>query len=363
VAETPRRLGFQPRLDGLRGVAIALVVLYHVGLGSGIAFFDGGFLGVHLFFALSGFLITALLLEEWERHERISLQGFYMRRALRLGPPLALFLSFWLAVALVAYHGYARDAMLRFVFFSALYSANIALAHGVHLSYALTWTLSQEEQFYLLWPLGLVLLLRRGWTHRRLFALAVVLALASATYRAILWHGETSWQRIYFDPLTESDALLLGCGAGILFTYASFPRIVARWRDVAAVAAIVVVVVCAWAVHVSRPALSTGSYLAFAVASVVLVGAAVARSPVLGWLELHPLRYLGKISYTVYLWNAVIIAPGHLEGTWAKRIAGALLSIGIGAVSYRFFERGFLLRKARYAPRERKAADIAVVVS
>src|SRR5438445_782010 len=148
-----RQLRYEPSLDGIRGVAIALVMAGHAGV------LRGGGLGVDLFFALSGFLITSLLLREWANDERIDLRAFYGRRARRLLPALALFLGALVALGIAGGRGIK---MSEHAAIGALYVSNLVQAvapqPGVfsHLR-----SLADEQQFYVLWPLALILLLRR----------------------------------------------------------------------------------------------------------------------------------------------------------------------------------------------------------
>src|SRR5258707_14914511 len=166
------RLGYVPALDGLRGVAILLVLGRH-------AFTTpvGGGYGVDLFFVLSGFLITALLLEERDKTGQVSLNGFYRRRARRLFPALAVMLTAFIAIEIVkdrAAEGF------RTTLWGAFYTTNIAQAWFPHLigrpPVSVLWSLAQEEQFYLLVPLALLLLLPRLSEHAMMRIVAVAFA-------------------------------------------------------------------------------------------------------------------------------------------------------------------------------------------
>jgi peptidoglycan/LPS O-acetylase OafA/YrhL len=175
------RLGYVPALDGLRGIAILLVLGYHVG------WIPGGFLGVDVFFVLSGFLITTLLLEEWGQSGAIDLRAFYVRRVRRLLPALLVLLAtLGMLAAFEAADGRVGEgeAIASSITVCLLYVANIWRASGHFLTGPLTqmWTLAQEEQFYLLWPPLLLLGLR---FRVRLGALAVVLA--ATTLGVIAW--------------------------------------------------------------------------------------------------------------------------------------------------------------------------------
>src|SRR5579863_6573979 len=167
----PRRLGRQPVLDGLRGLAILLVMLMHTGI------LANGFIGVDLFFALSGFLITTLLYDEWDRRAAISLRHFYERRARRLLPALVLVVLASVVIDLCAYRltGWPlpKKAASTFLFVNNWIAAtgHSDLLGGLNP----TWSLAQEEQFYLVWPLALIWMLHRKFQPR---LVAVVLLTA-----------------------------------------------------------------------------------------------------------------------------------------------------------------------------------------
>jgi peptidoglycan/LPS O-acetylase OafA/YrhL len=244
----------EPALDGVRGAAILAVLSSHFGL------LPGGAFGVDAFFVLSGFLITSLLLDEWHANGTISLRLFYTRRALRLFPALGALLLFALAVALLAIFVGGKSphqiqAFLQGIGFGAFYVANIAKAAGLKLA-SLThlWSLAEEEQFYLLWPIALLTCLRRRIRPNRFCLLLGLAALLVAGNRLTLYAtGATSWQRLISSPDTRSDPLLVGCLAGLLYSYRLLPswsrsRRAARWLSLvsAATAAAVVAAFGHW---------------------------------------------------------------------------------------------------------------------
>jgi peptidoglycan/LPS O-acetylase OafA/YrhL len=159
--QTEVRMGYRPELDGLRAVAVLAVVLYH--LHGPQAPILGGFLGVDLFFVLSGFLITRLLLEDHRRRGSISLRSFYRRRMARLFPALAVVLAFVTLDAVTIGSGGPRTQLLAGVAATIGYSANWLWGTG-HAFGTLDamWSLSVEEQFYVVWPFAFLLIMRRG---------------------------------------------------------------------------------------------------------------------------------------------------------------------------------------------------------
>ena len=160
------RLGYRPSLDGLRGVAVLVVMAHH----AYVPFFRGGGVGVDIFFVLSGFLITSLLLEEWRRTQDISLRGFYIRRGLRLLPALFMLLLVLQAYALLRMRGDAFWEMEKAIGAVLGYFGNWVAALGLYDMRVLshTWSLSIEEQFYFLWPIILLLMLRSRWKRTRI---------------------------------------------------------------------------------------------------------------------------------------------------------------------------------------------------
>ena len=305
-----RPLGHVPALDGLRGVAILLVLANH----SGWHLLGGG-LGVDLFFCLSGFLITALLLGEWSERGSVSFADFYRRRALRLLPALLLVS----AVTLALYPEGYRQALI-----GVTYVANFARLSGEGLgAFTHFWSLAQEEQFYLVWPLVLITALRFP---------RVILPTLGLLFVAISLHGLTasSYERLWYGPDMHSGGLVLGAVAAILYVRGVNLRMPVGLAVLAGIACVAVF-----------SESNAGLVLpVFAVAGSVVVLAVAQGS--LRSLELRPLRYAGKISYGLYLWHyPVFIVLG-----WEL---GLPVSIGCAVLSYRYVEQPFLRRKAHRA--------------
>jgi len=206
---------YLPQLDGLRGVAIVAVMLFH----AGILTFGGGFIGVDIFFVLSGFLITTLLVREHQTHGSVSLRNFYMRRALRLLPALLILL---LVFCLLSFLRLDRaDAKSNYVgaLIVLFYLSNWARALSLHPQYPLdhTWSLSIEEQFYALWPVILILMLTTLKKPKHVLALTVGFALAAWCLRVYLTMSGSTVERIYYGSDTRADSLMVGCALGIFY--------------------------------------------------------------------------------------------------------------------------------------------------
>ena len=322
-----QRLGYVPALDGIRGVAIALVIATHYwGLPG------GGPLGVGLFFVLSGFLITTLLLEELDTG-RFGLRGFYARRCRRLLPALAVLLVVYVAV---------RGAPgLRVAALAGLYAGNIVQAvwpSGPVTGSALAhlWSLAQEEQFYLVWPLLLAFLAR----SRRLLTALCVLTVALIAYRAALASSVTLNASRTYGPDFHSDWLLAGAVLAVL------RRRGMHWNEAAALGAFVTIFVGSL-LNPWTQAWFIWQAPIFMAACALLVGAAHSPTQMAELLSVRPLVSLGKISYSLYLWHVPVYAVfGYRHPLLALPIA-----LGAAGLSYRFVEQPFRRRSAdRTAP-------------
>lgn len=307
-----RGLGYRPTLDGLRGIAVALVIAQHADVP---LLSRAGGVGVTMFFVLSGFLITTLLLEERQRAGRIDFAAFYQRRARRLLPALAVYLAVMAAAGL----------SLATIAAAALYVANWSFAlNGPDPMLVHLWSLSIEEQFYIVWPLALLGLLRlpRRWMVGMLIALIVV---STALRVASTLAGDPYWWPFFATHL-RADGLLAG---GLLAFVPWTPGRLAVGAGVAAVA---------FACLLPSREGHTIAGISLAVAgSVVLVAVGRNQSPrSLAW---RPLVYLGAISYGLYLWHFPLteVAP------WWVAIP---LAVAIAAASHRWIEQPFLRRRS-----------------
>jgi peptidoglycan/LPS O-acetylase OafA/YrhL len=354
-------------LDGVRGVAVLTVMLYH----ARIASFRGGFLGVDIFFVLSGFLITGLLLRECEQTGSVDLKRFYLRRALRLLPALLALLVLALALPRV-FTPRLEDGQSPRLWLAALasvsYASNWVRAFDLtDMSFLQhTWSLGIEEQFYTLWPLGLLILLKAR--NRRFTCIAVVCAgiIGSAALRAARWQGRASLLRDYYSLETRLDSLLVGCLLALLLSWGLIPR-TGRWIATIRVAAIASVVALALMINRAEYAgAATYHWLLFVAALCVgIVLLHLVHSPsrmVETVLTVPGLVWLGRISYGVYLWHSPIQTGVlgearmlRLGFTGPLRIAiPFVVTIAVAAVSFYLLERPIL--RANTKRRERLAA-------
>ncbi|MDQ1402909.1 MAG: hypothetical protein QOG03_1225 [Actinomycetota bacterium] len=360
----PFRLGYRPALDGVRALAIVAVMAFHTSLRGT----SGGFLGVVVFFVLSGFLITSLLLEELDRTQRVRLRAFYRRRALRLYPALVVMLIVTTSVALVASPDHARHTALN-GFIALTYVANwvIALTHWKLDFLGHTWSLAIEEQFYLLWPIALIGLTRAGkrWAIGTTAGVIVV----SAAWRTLLYRPDGAGvRRVNFGFDTRLDSLMIGClvalllGYGYLAPHASKRRgaQIVNWLAVVALA----VTILGWTARLV-PALLTVGYTVFGVLCAIVILALV-RSPgtTLERGLSHPvLVWIGKRSYGLYLWHLPIFTVfdrwSHRPPLPARLAVELVVTFAVAEASYRWVETPFLRRKRRVADEAVTASEAA----
>jgi peptidoglycan/LPS O-acetylase OafA/YrhL len=343
------RLGYQPALDGLRAVAVTGVVGVHAfGLPS------SGALGVDLFFVLSGFLITTLLLEERARTGSVSLLGFYRRRALRLLPALVAFLSVYLTVS-VLFFTTARETTWAHVggaLVGIFYVSNFVQASGSDLPDGVVhlWSLSAEEQFYLLWPA--LLLLSLIVYRRRLWPLAVTLVAGIVVLQVMQLHlllGSASNVRLAYGPDVRAGSILIGCLLAVVLFGRARPTLDARVGAVA-LALFVGILFTGF----GRAAFA-GPMLAFGCACACLIVIALdPRTWVARALSVAPVVGLGRISYSLYLWHMPILVWLGVDNKRLELVdaAAIVLAVGAAVASYRFVEVPFLRRKQRSAATE-----------
>ncbi len=301
------RLGYVRALDGLRGCAVLLVMAHH----ANVPLMQGGFLGVDVFFVLSGFLITALLCQEFDRAGRVSLRRFYARRLLRLTPALLVMVAVVVPVLLVWQPGQLRSDSLAAAPWTLGYATNylaMVVDRGLGV-FGHTWSLAIEEQFYVLWPPVLVwLLVRRS---ARFIASALMCAAAVvAVGRAVVWLRFENAEYTYFALHARADALLIGCVAALALTAASTAVVrstASRLAPLAAACGLALAVLMTFA-RTTSGWVHVAGFLMAAVASVGVIShlAAAPESFVARLLSWRPIAAVGTLSYGLYLWHVPV---------------------------------------------------------
>jgi peptidoglycan/LPS O-acetylase OafA/YrhL len=349
-----RRLSFVPAFDGVRGFAVLCVVALHVRLvDPGLDWLpDGGGLGVDIFFVLSGFLITALLLREQDASGRVSFGGFYTRRALRLLPALVVLLAAQLvyAISVNTPPAIERSSLLAVLFYYWNWKIIVsfpAIAPGL----AHLWSLSVEEQFYLLWPAVVVCFLG---VRRRLSTVVIVIgvAMAAVVIARIVIARHTLEAVTYYRTDLRADALLAGALAAHVWVRTTLPR---RFLVPAAWLSLLFVVGCIVGTSHESKFLFNGGFTVFAFAvAIMLLAILDTRWPVRQVLSNRPLRAVGRVSYGLYLWHwfiFVVVARSLDDWPPLMRLVVALSASALATVgSWYLVERPFLRMKRRARP-------------
>jgi len=325
--------GRDKALDGLRAFAVGLVIVRHL-FGTK---FPGAFIGVDMFFALSGYLITSILVREFEARGNISFRHFYIRRCARLMPALTLlFVAAIVVVEFMPHHPF----QLREVVFAGTYTMNWARALNLGDSGILghTWSLACEEQFYLLWPPILLMTLKRrpNWAA----GVAVALACASTMWGAGLAVTGATYARTYNGFDSRAVELLIGCAAAFLPLQGRLAAALARFWFLPVIA----LIAFALRVHESWKGLPYGGYTALGLLSSWLIIAIRLQAAPVVVLKQTILVYIGNISYGIYLWHYLVLGTFSKLGFShaAQVVAVVVMSPIIAAISYRFVEAPIL---------------------
>jgi peptidoglycan/LPS O-acetylase OafA/YrhL len=344
------RIGHVAGLDGLRGLAVVAVLLYHAGLVA------GGFLGVEVFFVISGYLITLILLEESQHGARIDVTAFWIRRARRLWPAsftvilgTMVFTTLFLPHELFSLRGAALAGLLSVSnWYSILAHQSYFEAVGRPPLLRHLWSLAIEAQFYAFWPLLLALGLRL-WRGRLqpLTVSAIALGLASALAMALLYQPDGDPSRVYYGTDTRASGLLVGAALALAFP-AWWRRVRPAVVDVVGLAAVVGLACVCILMNEFEPLLYRGGFVLVDVLTATTIAAAVHSRARIGRrvLDAQPLRWIGARSYGIYLWHwpvFMVTRPQldvRLDG-WPLLILRLILVGALAELSYRYVEMPF----------------------
>jgi peptidoglycan/LPS O-acetylase OafA/YrhL len=338
---------FRPDIEGLRGVAILLVVLYHVRLPP----FLGGFVGVDIFFVLSGYLITGLLVREIESTGKLDLLTFYARRARRLLPALALTLFATMIVGFLVYSPLEQRFIAPTAYTTAAYVSNLHFAWFATDYLAMpaganpllhTWSLSVEEQFYFAWPI-LVLFAFRAKRDtdaskvRRGRILLFMSVVALVSFAACLWLTYTKQPWAFFSSPTRAWEFAIG-GLGVLVGRTSWKQVTQAlgWIGLAALLSAAVL----FDERTSFPGFAA-LLPALGTVAVLCAGASGPDGGLVRYLSARPLQRIGKLSYSWYLWHWPVLTFAAVIGgdisLWTRLLCLAF-SLGLAAVTFRLIE-------------------------
>jgi peptidoglycan/LPS O-acetylase OafA/YrhL len=355
-----------PSLDGLRAMAVVLTSLVHL-IPNWV---PGGFLGVDVFFVLSGFLITSLLLGEFERAGRINLRAFYARRARRLLPAVVALIAVFTIVAIIM-HDTVRDlivaAVVDLTVLTYTFNWTMVLGHQPPWQVDHLWSLSVEEQFYLLWPLLLIVLIKFA-SRRTVMTVTLALALGSAVAQAVVFDITRSTDWAYSSSPLHAQGILLGCLLGQLYVWRVADGAMARLAALKwpAVVSLAVILVLSLVLGVDDMITYDGGMFFAVLAATVLVATMIARDT-LGqntgvlsrMFSSKVFVAIGKRSYSIYLWQnfmAWALTPMFRE-TWIW-IPVNVIATGIASeLSYRFVENIFM--KKRTKSREKVTSPVS----
>ncbi len=344
-------MGYEPSLDGIRAFSVIAVMLYH----ANIAWLPGGFLGVEVFFVVSGFLITSLLIEERESTQRIDLKQFWIRRARRLLPALVVMLA--ATAVCVAFYAtdsapdFRRDVLPSLGYFSnwwqifavdTPYFAASSLPVLRHL-----WSLAVEEQWYLIWPLLFVFVFGAKWMRPKISGALLLLssgAIMFATAFRFAQDDETRTNFLYLSTITRSSGLLLGAAVAMLWRPWRKTSPSSWWRssvaDAFAVASIAVIGVLMATVRVADARLYQAGLAVTTIASAVIISVVMRPNGqfVKKFFSQELFVEIGRRSYGLYLWHWPIFVMAHARDSGNRLAVALAVTIIINEFVYQYVE-------------------------
>ena len=345
-----------PSLDGLRSFAVLAVIVYHMGFTWG----QGGLLGVTVFFVLSGYLITGLLIAEWDSTRTIDLKDFWLRRVRRIVPAIVLTVVGVAALCVIFNHALLtkmRPDILPSLFFfnnwwQIFHNVSYFEALGAPSPLSHFWSLAIEEQFYLIWPVALLIAFKLGAKKKWIRRATLVLAVASIAAMALIFDPAADPSRVYYGTDTRAFSLLIGAWLAFVWPSSRFEessgeqmsggeRAVLDGIGIAALAGLIVMVALT---NGFSPFLYRGGLVLISVLTALVIAVIVHPKSVLAKaLGCAPLVWIGKRSYGMYLWHYPILlltTPGNVNGDPNPLLCLVQLVIifVVSALSFKFVE-------------------------
>ena len=355
MSPSSKHLPYMPGVDGLRAIAVLAVFVYHFHNGGG--WLPGGFLGVDVFFVISGYLITSLLLSEFRKEGRVDLVAFWLRRARRLLPAVGVLI----AVVMVAgaFFDFGQISALRGQALASMaYVTNwdLILSHQSYFEefarpslFRHLWSLAVEEQFYLLWPLAFAACMTR-FGHKRLVIGVIAGAIASSLLMAILFDPGNP-NRVFYGTDTRATPLLIGVALAFFWhperLRAQTGNLAPAVLDAVGAFALAMVVITFMTVHDYDLALYHGGFLLLSLWTALLIAALAHPAASIGRVVGNPgMRWLGLRSYSFYLWHWPVLeltrpgidVPLHGPILFALQLG---LTLALADLSYRYVEQPF----------------------
>jgi peptidoglycan/LPS O-acetylase OafA/YrhL len=349
---------YMPGLDGLRAIAVLAVIFFHLGF----SWAPGGLLGVGIFFTLSGYLITDILLGQFLRRGAIHLGRFWLGRARRLLP--ALFLMLLIVIAWVTIFGPAQPDQFRKAVVSAIFYVNNWQQIAANVSYFARfapeqplnhlWSLSVEEQFYIFWPfillIGLKLVRERGdgdGLRPRLALWTLALAIASAIWMAILYHPSLDPSRVYYGTDTRASELLFGAALAMVWPSRRLNKRITRQArknlDLLGCLGLLIIAIMIWRTGEFSQFLYRGGFVLLSLATVMVLMPLAHPACRLGnVIGCRPLRWIGVRSYGIYLWQTPVIVLTAPQGPHGQSLLRDILQVAaifaVAALSWKYVE-------------------------
>jgi peptidoglycan/LPS O-acetylase OafA/YrhL len=371
-----RGLGYLPWMDGMRAIAVMAVMVFHEllyapQLASVASVVGGGEYGVDIFFAVSGFLITTLLLQEVQARGGIRFGAFYLRRARRLLPALGALLLVITLGALILQRGHHRVETLENVGWAASYVGNWvkALTNDTLAELGHTWSLAIEEQFYLLWPLTLTVLISLGLRGRRLLGAIAVLVAATLVWPQVGVSRGWGWNRFYYGLDTHAAPLAIGAVLAVAFVEGLLPRHGSwpSWRHALGVVGALVVLATLHdpgdIYRLSRPLhlvdlrARVSTFAIVGAGTTLVIWELLESAPHLGHriLSWPPLVAIGRVSYGLYLWDAAVVwglTPSEtgISDRWLLAGVHVVVVTAAALTSWFFVERWFRTPRPQAVP-------------